>query len=146
MSNTLRIRTLIDRFFDGATTLAEERELYAYFRQDADALPEDLVPLREMFLDLAAVPYEDVTAIRPKPTVARRWYPWAAAVALLLVVGATVLFTHNRQTDEECVAIVYGERTTDRAVVLTEMEKTMAAVSADGSDVVEAQLKSMFSN
>ena len=146
MSNTLRIRTLLDRFFDGETTLAEEQELYAYFRQDAAALPEDLVPLREMFLDLAAVPYEDVTAIRPKPTVARRWYPWAAAVALLLVVGATVLFTHSRQTDEECVAIVYGERTTDRAVVLTEMEKTMAAVSADGSDVVEAQLKSMFSN
>ena len=146
MSNTLRIRTLLDRFFDGETSLTEEQELYDYFRQDIAALPEDLVPLREMFLDLAAVPYEDVVAAQSHQTVNRRWYHWAAAVALLLVVGATVLFTRSHQTDDECVAIVYGERTTDRTVVLTEMQKTMAAVSVDGSDIVESQLKSMFSN
>lgn len=146
MSNTLRIRTLLDRFFDGETSLAEEQELYDYFRKDLAALPEDLVPLREMFLDLAAVPYEGVVATQSQQTVNRRWYHWAAAVALLLVVGASVLFIHSPQTDDECVAIVYGERTTDRAVVLTEMQKTMAAVSADGSDIVESQLKSMFSN
>lgn len=146
MSNTLRIRTLLDRFFDGETSLTEEQELYDYFRQDIAALPEDLVPLREMFLDLAAVPYEDVAAARSKQTVNHRWYHWAAAVVLLLVVGATVLFTRSHQTDDECVAIVYGERTTDRTVVLTEMQKTMAAVSVDGSDIVESQLKSMFSN
>ena len=146
MSNTLRIRTLLDRFFDGETSLAEEQELYDYFRQDIAALPEDLVPLREMFLDLAAVPYDDVVPTQSQQTVNRRWYHWAAAVVLLLVVGATVLFTRSRQTDDECVAIVYGERTTDRTVVLTEMQKTMAAVSVDGSDIVESQLKSMFSN
>lgn len=146
MSNTLRIRTLLDRFFDGETSLAEEQELYDYFHKDLAALPEDLAPLREMFLDLAAVPYEGVVATQSQQTVNRRWYHWAAAVALLLVVGATVLFIHSHQTDDECVAIVYGERTTDRAVVLTEMQKTMAAVSVDGSDVVESQLKSMFSN
>lgn len=141
MSNTLRIRTLLDRFFEGDTTLAEEQELYAYFRQDSAALPEDLVPLRDMFLDLDAVPF-----VADKPRFHRHWHRWAAAVALLLAVGATALFTLNRQPDDECVAIVYGERTTDPVVVLTEMEKTMAAVSADGTDVVEEQLKSMFSH
>ncbi|MBO7139238.1 MAG: hypothetical protein J6W19_01485 [Prevotella sp.] len=146
MSNTLRIRTLLDRFFDGETSLAEEQELYDYFHKDLAALPEDLAPLREMFLDLAAVPYEGVVATQSQQTVNRRWYHWAAAVALPLVVGASVLFIHSPQTDDECVAIVYGERTTDRTVVLTEMQKTMAAVSVDGSDVVESQLKSMFSN
>lgn len=143
MSNTLRIRTLIDRFFDGDTTLAEEQELYAYFRQDSTALPEDLVPLREMFLDLAAVPF---AGTQPRRAPRRPWLRWAAAIALLLAVSATVLFTRSHQADDECVAIIYGERTTDRSVVITEMEKTMATVTADGSDVVEAQLKSMFSH
>jgi hypothetical protein len=44
------------------------------------------------------------------------------------------------------VAYIYGERTTDRDVVLGEMQKTMAAVAADGSDEVEEQLKMMFGN
>ena len=44
------------------------------------------------------------------------------------------------------MAYIYGERTTDRDVVLGEMQKTMAAVTDDGSDVVEEQLKMMFAN
>jgi hypothetical protein len=44
------------------------------------------------------------------------------------------------------VAYIYGKRTTDRDVVLSEMQKTMAAVTDDGSDVVEEQLKMMFGN
>ena len=50
------------------------------------------------------------------------------------------------QADEEYVAYIYGERVTDREVVLSEMHKTMAAISNDGSDIVEEQLKSMFAN
>ena len=44
------------------------------------------------------------------------------------------------------MAYIYGERVTDREVVLSEMHKTMAAISNDGSDIVEEQLKSMFAN
>ena len=51
------------------------------------------------------------------------------------------------EADEEYVAYIYGQRTTDRSVVLDEMQKTMTAMaSTDGADVVEEQLKSMFSN
>ena len=44
------------------------------------------------------------------------------------------------------MAYIYGERVTDRDVVLSEMQKTMTAMTADGSDVVEEQLKAMFGN
>ncbi len=144
--NILKIRTLVDRFFDGDTTLDEEQQLYAFFR-DSTELPEDMQPLRDMFLDLAAV--QRVAAPAPEKQKVRRprWLRWvaAAAVALLLVGGAATIFTHRSEAEEEYVAYIYGERTTDRAVVLEEMQQTMTALAAtDGSDVVEEQLKSMF--
>lgn len=146
--NTLRIRTLLDRFFEGETTLDEEQQLYAYFSRPPAELPSDLLPLRSMFLDLAAVqvPFA-ATVLQQRKT--RRWPRWAAAaaVALLVAGGAATLFTHGTEADGDCVAYIYGQRTTDRAVVLSEMQKTMNTLAAnDGSDVVEEQLKTMFSH
>ena len=145
MSDILRIRTLTDRFFDGMTSLEEEKELYDYYRRE-QALPNDLAPLRRLFLDFAAVRFADEQAVNVnKP---RRWLRWAvaASAALLIAAGAAVWLNSGRQGDDECVAYIYGERTTDRDVVLGEMQKTMAAVAADGSDEVEKQLKMMFGN
>ena len=145
MSDILRIRTLTDRFFDGKTTLEEEQELYDYYRRE-QALPADLAQLRQLFLDFAAVQFTDEQAVNVnKP---RRWLRWAvaASAALLIAAGAAVWLNSGQQGDDECVAYIYGERTTDRDVVLGEMQKTMAAVADDGSDEVEEQLRMMFGN
>ena len=145
MSDILRIRTLTDRFFDGMTTLEEEQELYDYYRRE-QALPADLAQLRRLFLDFAAVQFSDEQAVNiNKP---RRWLHWAVAAcaALLIAAGAAVWLNIGQQGDDECVAYIYGERTTDRDVVLGEMQKTMAAVADDGSNEVEEQLKMMFGN
>ena len=147
MSDILRIRTLTDRFFDGTTTLEEEQELYDYYRRE-QALPADLAQLRRLFLDFAAVEFADEPAAERQAPAPRRWLRWAVAAcaALLIVAGAAVWLNSGRQGDDECVAYIYGERTTDRDVVLGEMQKTMAAVADDGSDEVEEQLKMMFGN
>ena len=147
MSDILRIRTLTDRFFDGTTTLEEEQELYDYYRRE-QALPADLAQLRRLFLDFAAVQFADEPAAERQAPAPRRWLRWAVAAcaALLIVAGAAVWLNSGQQGDDECVAYIYGERTTDRDVVLGEMQKTMAAVADDGSDEVEEQLKMMFGN
>ena len=144
--NILGIRTLVDSFFDGETTLDEEQQLYAYFRQPPAELPEDLLSLRDMFLDLAAVRY---VAVSPQQRSHRRWPRWAAAAAIVVFVtlGSVTYFTRSTEGDDDCVAYIYGRRTTDRTVVLTEMQKTMTVLAAtDGSDIVEEQLKAMFDN
>jgi len=140
MNNLLRIRTLTDRFFDGDTTLEEEQELYDLYRQDD--IPEDLRPNQKLFRDLAALATLSPTAEQSQPR--RRWWMAAAAVIGLLIVGGATLYHYQRE--DECVAYIYGERVTDRDVVLGEMQKTMTAMTADGSDVVEEQLKAMFGN
>lgn len=140
--NLLRIRTLTDRFFDGDTTPEEEQELYDFYRQDD--LPEDLRTNRELFRDLAALSTLAPNLRQTAPHRRRHWWIAAAAAVLLLIVGGTTLY--NYQREDECVAYIYGERVTDRDVVLGEMQKTMTALTADGSDVVEEQLKAMFGN
>lgn len=95
--------------------------------------------------------HEDETVTFDRIVSQRRRTVWlwtaAAAVGLLVVVGTTTLFTRSAEADNDCVAVIYGEHTTDRAVVLAEMQKTMTTLTAtDGSDVVEEQLKSMFSH
>jgi len=150
MNNELKIRTLIDRFFDGETTLDEERQLYDYFRQQSEKLPEDLRPLQEMFLDLDVLPTAALQlGNKPKAHSSGRWRWAVAAVAVVLLAGgAMTLFQQQQQQcdDDELVAYIYGQLITDRSVVLSEMEKTMAAVTNDGSDIVEEQLKEMFSH
>lgn len=152
MSNILRIRTLTDRFFDGETTLSEEQELYAFFSQAPEALPEDLRPLRELFVDLKAVAVPTAVqsvAMASQHTGRRRRWLVAATVAVLLVGGALTLFRRNAPSapaEEEYVAYIYGQRTTDPAVVLGEMQLTMVAMADDGGDVVGDQLKAMFDN
>ena len=151
MNDILRIRTLTDRFFDGKTTLEEEQELYDYYRRE-QTLPNDLAPLRRLFLDFAAVQFSGELAVNVDVSVnvnkPRRLLRWAVAActALLIVAGAAVLLHSGQQGDDECVAYIYGERTTDRGVVLGEMQKTMAVVADDGSDEVEKQLKMIFGN
>ena len=146
MSDILRIRTLTDRFFDGKTTVEEEHELYDYYRRE-QALPADLAQLRQLFLDFAAVQFSDEQAEQQAP-IPRRWLRWAVAAcaALLIAAGTAVWLNNGRQGEEECVAYISGKRTTDRDVVISEMQKTMAVVTDDGTDEVEEQLKMMFGN
>ena len=153
MNNILRIRTLTDRFFDGETSLSEEQELYAFYSQAPDALPEDLRPLRELFLDLQAVAAPAAVppvATAPQPA-ARRRAPWlvAAAVAVLVVGGGLLLFHRSAPSapaEEECVAYIYGQKYTDEQVVMQEMRRAMSDIVADNpQDEIEQQLNELFS-
>ena len=59
MKDIVEIRTLIERFFEGETTLEEEQWLYDYFKQ-SQSLPEDLEVYRETFLDFNAIALDNL--------------------------------------------------------------------------------------
>jgi hypothetical protein len=138
--------------------------LYDFYLQDD--IPEDLRPNQELFRDLAALTTLALSArVGAGPVPAResvhacdlshrrRWrIAAAAAVAVMLIAGGGIIWwagmgsAPTQWDDDECVAYIYGERVTDREVVLGEVQNTMTAMTADGSDVVEEQLKAMFAN
>lgn len=153
MNKELEIRTLTDRFFDGTTTIQEEKRLYELYR--TEELPDDLAPFREMMLDFAslsenATSTEKVSSVSEKtaiekPTKSRFVRILAIAASLLLLIGAGAIW-YDFDKQNECVAYVYGKRTTDRDIVIREMQTAMAAIANDeAAKTAEEQLKELFS-
>ncbi len=139
MSNILRIRTLTDRFLEGETTLEEERELYAFYR--SEEVPDDLLSLRPLFVGLEEIQLE-TPSITPKKKKGdwRKWVMIAASVLVLFLFGGSFLW---QQQQNECVAYVYGERVTDRDLIMQEMERSIGTMT-EGQNDIENQLNDMF--
>ena len=139
MSNILRIRTLTDRFLEGETKLEEERELYAFYR--SEEVPDDLLSLRPLFVGLEEIQL-DTPSITPKKKKGdwRKWVMIAASVLVLFLLGGSILW---QQQQNECVAYVYGERVTDRDVIMQELERSIGTMT-EGQNDIENQLNDMF--
>ena len=139
MSNILRIRTLTDRFLEGETTLEEERELYAFYR--SGEVPDDLLSLRPLFVGLEEIQLEtpSITSKKKKGDW-RKWVMIAASVLVLFLLGGSFLW---QQQQNECVAYVYGERVTDRDLIMQELERSIGTMT-EGQNDIENQLNDMF--
>jgi hypothetical protein len=131
------IKQLVNRFFEGDTTLAEEHQLYEYFR--THEVSEERKPLQQMFLDMEAV-----SVPKTKATV-KPLYHWhrslmAAAAIFIGLIVVSIWFSHRQNT---CVAYIYGRKVTDRAVVMHEVRNTMGIVT-EGNPGVDHELKGLF--
>lgn len=157
MEKELEIRTLTQRFFDGETTLSEERHLYELYRS-AESLPSDLMPLREMMLDMGSLLSDNKEEIplsssdgNDKAEITRT-YKWQPRYILAMAASFLLLFTlgtmwYNHRQQNECVAYVYGERVTDQNAVMEEMQTVMASlVSDDATAAMEQQMKELFND
>ena len=169
--NELEIRTLTERFFNGETTLAEERRLYQLY-SEAESLPADLEALREMMADLGELSKRPIPQPLPagKGAITHRnqkdillpsmqggvgggssapsgrgwgWISIAASLLLFFTLGS---MWYGYQQNNECVAYVYGERVTDRELVMHEMHTAMASLTTDDATAtMEQQMKELFS-
>ena len=61
MITTDDIRKMMERFFDGDTTLDEERTLYDYFA--SENVDPTLLQFKEMFRDFGSLPYNEPQAV-----------------------------------------------------------------------------------
>lgn len=146
MTEEKMIRCLAERFLEGETSLEEERELLALMKQGG--LPDDLQPLHDLMMGLDAIALEE-----PEGAVAqdlprqRRMTPllvkWLSAAAVVLLVAGTAIWWHFDAQNEH-VVIVYGERCTDREVVLKEMNNNLSMVTETPLDDVDELLDDMF--
>lgn len=134
------IWTLTERFFQGETTLEEERLLYQLYQRSD--VPQDLLPYRDLFLDMASLELSVKTIPLQGRRFSRRWL-MAASVALVIGLGSILLFQHSQQ--DECVAYIYGKKTTDPTVVMSELERSITSMKADEQpEEVGSLLHEMF--
>ena len=126
-SENNRIKELTDRFFEGETTVEEERELYVlYLKED---IPEEMEEHREMFRDFSAIIMtEEEKSLCPytvhpvqvtlqtnthRPTTVkgktrnRVLWPFISGAAAVLIATIGISLSLNRQ-EEVRLAKLYG--------------------------------------
>ena len=134
-------RELTARFFDGATTLAEEERLYVYYAMGPVA--PILAPYRELMLWMAEGCQGERPVVRPaKPRYGLpRWCGVAAIAALVAFAGGRAIVQNNAlNTTRSVYAGSYlvrdGVRITDLPTVLASFSETQSMTS----QLIEAQL------
>lgn len=174
MKDIAEIKTLIERFFEGDTSLEEERWLYDYFKQTKD-LPEELERYRETFLDFDAIIQTEVpspqvetksqTIIMPQvehsvsttpPKYYRLWRRMAGIAAMVtIVIGVGWGYrTYESRMLEQLYGgsymIVNGERIDDLRKILPQIENALSLADAveipSSTDLIEQAEQDLLNN
>lgn len=96
------IKILIDKYFDAETSLAEERQLKAYFSRQGEMHPS-LLPYKPLFSHLAEAKTEVPEGsfflpIRRKPQFL--WMKYAAAILVLVSMGWWLAFPPSGKAEQ----------------------------------------------
>lgn len=126
---------LIERYFEAETTPEEERALRTFLAGTDDPVFDEAKAVMGYF---SAQRGHRAARVRVRTLTAA--LAAAAAIALVAVLG----HSQTSRTDD-CVIYAYGEKTTDRQVVLDDMNQTLSELFAgnQGPDV-SAQLSELF--
>lgn len=88
-----KIESLLDKYFDGETTLAQERELQEYFTSpDVAQHLEQYRPMFGYFAKEKEQRFDGTLPLKPRKRKVVAWLSVAASVAVLLGVGT---FAYN---------------------------------------------------
>ncbi len=130
------IHKLIDRYFEGDTTVEEERRLYGFFGQDR--IPAEFAEYAEMFRDLAAVGNAPAPSVKKRPAfrIPVIWLRAAASAAAVVAIVFGVR-TASNISEENALAKLYegsymivdGQRIDD----LREIKDSIRATLHDAS-------------
>lgn len=153
------IEELLDKYFEGETSAAEEQELRQFF--SSDAVPEYLRIHQPLFAYFAEeIRKEEATAVRRQMPQRRRVLLWvsgvAAAVLLLLGIGQVYVFPGRTFCSENYVVIngrCYTDPHTIREHALNALqeistsERDLFPVISDDDDrqVIEEQFRALGS-
>lgn len=84
---------------------------------------------------------------RARKMVKNRLIALMAAACVIVGISMVAVYFSRSDANEECVAYVYGEKTTDRETVIAEMQRSMGEIAEDNAqDNIEQQLNDLFSN
>ena len=120
------IKDLLARFFEGQTTLNEERELYLFFNQDV--IPEEFVQYKQVIKYFGSDLAEGLPLQMKHPSK-RKWIVWSGiAASFLIMLFTSLYFLQNRESDdpfEGSYIIRNGVRITDLDLIRPELDATI---------------------
>jgi len=94
-----RIEILLEKYFDGATSIAEEKELQDYFSGDVAQHHEKYKPLFGYFVKEREQQFEQNIPLQTKKRKVVAWLSVAASVVVLVGVGTFAYFNQTQSQD-----------------------------------------------
>jgi hypothetical protein len=140
-----RVKILVDKYFDGLTSLEEEQELRRYFAQ-AENIPEEYQAVKMMLGTFDTLSHEtpnreiNVHAEIKRRSVLRFNAKWLAgiAAAVAIVVGVTITLNPKISTVETTIkatpdymCYVDGVKVEDDKVAYAEANRILGSLSED---------------
>lgn len=135
MENEEYIRKLADKYMDGLTTAAEERQLARLLDDAGGSLPADLRACRAMFAYVAAGRARATDHRRHHSRLRLAAWVGAAAAAAATVVAVVVL---TSPPTPQSYAVIDGRVVTDPDVVRREAVRALRIVASDDYDTFGA--------
>ena len=87
------------------------------------------------------------TLSRARKVVRNRLIAIFAAACIVVGISMTAIHFTKLETNDECVAYVYGKKYTDQQTIMAEMKRTMGEMTEDNTqNEIEQQLNDLFSN
>lgn len=137
------IKQLIDRYFDGETTLAEEQQIIAYLRSHDD-IDEEWQALKVMLCSMADMrstqsPVEPIKPAKPRPAISLRLWLGSigGAVAAAIIVGIVIFGKSTEQDiapqtgEDDIICYKDGVRVNDNLVARAEVDEILGGVAGD---------------
>lgn len=149
------IKLLVNRFFEGETSLEEEKKLYAFFSSHTQ-LPEELESYRDMFAGFNAISFDTDTVAAPVHHHRLRYMLSGIAATLLLCIGIFVAIDIHKDAVLSnnyggSYMIVNGERIEDLSLIKPEIEKALSQAEdieqhVDQHSAIQAAEKNVLDN
>lgn len=140
-----RIDELLNKYFEGKTTLQEENELHAYFAGEIDKKHLEFQPVFQYF----AIRQDELKkpVVEVQPTVSKHrqinLFKWiGAAASFAIVVGAGVHFLSIQKNDLSGQSIVYvdGKKIKNKELINTEIVNSINSITEDDAELLQSQI------
>jgi len=145
MKDKRQIEALIEKYFEGLTSLEEEQVLRDYFQRED--LPEELkiyAPLFQYFSSEREEVQKTEVSVRRNNTIRLvRWISISAAACLLLFLGVNFFQNRSRSVMETSFAYIDGKKYTNIEQIQIEALKALENLSDVNEDVYSSQIEAL---
>lgn len=147
------IQSLLEKYFDGLTSLQEEQLLREYFQSDAvDADLKVYQPMFQYFAilspclaceeNLEPIGIEGARqSLAPTRKLASAF--WWAAACITLCIGSYFLFSTQKALPKTSIAYIDGKKYTNIKLIQAQALKALENMSEDEDDIYSAQVEAL---
>lgn len=142
------IKILIDKYYDGETTLDEEAAIANYFQTHMD-IPAELEPTRAIFMATSALKDLKAPDVKPRKvslgrmiTIHLGGVAAAAAVVAGIIIGLSPEPTTKTEKRPYIACYINGEKVDDQQIAQAEANRILGGVSED-MQIAMAKIKAL---